>query len=173
MRPLFGCGQHDMSKSMKGILRRALATTVLALSACNPEHANQWGELGPAGNIEHETRGAPLRIVITKNWHKDCFRFIPLFDPGTIPSPRPGAQFAAARRRRQGRPSRSRAANSDFARPHLDGGEHGGTLTPCRGGSRSRPAAPSGSYATPRHRFQFRFPVLSTAHGKCQRKPIE
>jgi hypothetical protein len=27
----------------------------------------------------------------------------------------------------------SRAANSDFARPHLDGGEHGGTLAPCRG----------------------------------------
>jgi hypothetical protein len=84
-------------------------------SEYNPEHANQWSELGPAGNIEHETRGAPLRIVITKNWHEDCFRFIPLFDPGTIPSPRPGAQFAAARRRRQGRPSRSRAANSDFA----------------------------------------------------------
>ena len=38
--------------------------------ASNPEHANQWDELGPAGNIEHETRGAPLRIVITKNWHK-------------------------------------------------------------------------------------------------------
>src|SRR5271169_6674579 len=37
---------------------------------------------------------------------KDCFRSIPLFDPETIPSPRPGAQFAAARRRRQGRPSR-------------------------------------------------------------------
>jgi hypothetical protein len=69
----------------------------------NPEHANRWGELGPAGIIEHETRGAPSRIVITKNWHKDCFRSIPLFDPETIPSSRPGAQFAAARRRRQGR----------------------------------------------------------------------
>ena len=70
------------------------------------EHANRWGELGPAGIIEHETRGAPSRIVITKSWHKDCLRSIPLFDPETIPSPRPGAQFAAARSSRQGRPSR-------------------------------------------------------------------
>jgi hypothetical protein len=90
------------------------------MEAYNLEHANQWGELRPAGNIEHETRGALLRIVIAKNWHKDCFRFIPLFDPATIPSPRPGAQFAAARRRRQGRPSRSRPANSDFPRGTLE-----------------------------------------------------
>ena len=139
----------------------------------NPEHANQGGELGSAENIEHETQGAPLRIVITKNWHEDCFRFIPLFDPGTIPSPRPGAQFAAARRRRQGRPSRSRAANSDFARPHLDGGEHGGTLTPCRGRSRFRPAAPSGSYAAPGRHSQFRFPCSLQRTGSASGKSIE
>jgi hypothetical protein len=34
------------------------------------------GELGPAGIIEHETRGAPSRIVITKSWHKGCVRSI-------------------------------------------------------------------------------------------------
>jgi hypothetical protein len=29
--------------------------------------------------------------MITKRWHKGCFRLIPLFDPETVPSPRPGA----------------------------------------------------------------------------------
>jgi hypothetical protein len=33
-KPTFSCGQHDMTKSTKGIVRPALATAVLALSAC-------------------------------------------------------------------------------------------------------------------------------------------
>jgi hypothetical protein len=32
--PFFGCGQHDTTKSIKGIARPALAAAVLALSAC-------------------------------------------------------------------------------------------------------------------------------------------
>jgi hypothetical protein len=101
-------------------------------TAGNPEHANRWGELGPPGIIEHETRGVPSRIVITKSWHKDCFRAIPLFDrktflrPDVALSSPPRADAVKVGRRA------SRAANSDFARPHLDGGEHGGTLAPCR-----------------------------------------
>src|SRR5271169_6585042 len=107
----------------------------------NPEHANRWGELEPAGIIEHETRGAPSRIVITKSWHKDCFGpFLcsirkPFLRPDLALSSPPRADAVKVGRRA------SRAANSDFARPHLDGGEHGGTLAPCRGRSRSRPAA--------------------------------
>src|SRR4249919_136616 len=61
--------------------------------------------MGLAGNIEHETGGASSRIVITKSWNKDCFRFIPLFDPGTIPSPTPEGAPTPAFGERSGAPS--------------------------------------------------------------------
>jgi hypothetical protein len=67
----------------------------------------------------------------------------------------------------------SRAANSDFARPYLDGGKHGGTLAPCRRRSRSRPAVCSATKRIIRNTqasSPVPLPVLTTAHRKCQRE---
>jgi hypothetical protein len=51
----------------------------------------------------------------------------------------------------------SRAAKSDLARPHLDVGEHGGTLAPCRGeADLDRLCEPhQADHTQPRHRSQF------------------
>jgi hypothetical protein len=110
---------------------------------------------------------------MTKNWHKGCFRSVPLFDPEAVPSPRPGAHFAAARRRRQGRPSREPCHKLLRFQAGLDGGEHGGTLAPVgvkTNRDRLLAAAPSRSCASPRLGSQFRFPCSLQRTGKCQRE---